>query len=366
MNRVLSLLLLVPFLITQVLNVAPAWARGGPFDDMLSRSLPALAGTYGVSLAGTGPNATSATGVLALTLPAVGIATGRALLFNAGRMYIGTAQGLLDPRTGKLALLSQLSHYFVRTATDVTTQISSVIVDSIYSGQIDLNLSVDDLTGLVEAVGSAVYLEYNPMIGTTTQQTVSTTPTATTATNASKNSTLTDATTASSNGSTNATTIATANGSTTASSNGSTAAQSDGLTTATSTSASPTTAASATNATTTRAANGTTTGATNATTTSTITDATNGTTTGATKTVNGGSIVAATTSQTNTETGSTVKNTYDTKRQFDTPVDHKMDLIMTASGVRQSTETPNIGAFVAPTVATSFQVEAPAGVATRQ
>ena len=47
MIRVLSLLMLIPLLSTQV------WAiRGGPYDAFLSRSLTAIAGTYGVAMRG--------------------------------------------------------------------------------------------------------------------------------------------------------------------------------------------------------------------------------------------------------------------------------------------------------------------------
>jgi len=311
MNRVLSLLLLVPFLITQVLTVTPGWARGGPFDDMLSRSLSALAGTYGVALTGdsstwsipaadgttqSNPNS-NVTGVLALTLPPVGIATGRVLLFNQGLMYMGNAQGLLDPRTGDLKLLSQLSHYFVRITTDGATQGNSAVVDSIYSGQIDLHLSVDYFTGLIAAEGQARFSEYDPLIGTVTQKTSSITPTSTTSSNA------------------------------------------------TTTGPNDTKAVSTSN-------------------TSVVTEPDGSTTTTTTSTTNNeGATSNATSSTTASTAGTAVSNFYDTTKQQQKRL---LDLQLTASGVRQSTETPNIGAFVAPTVATSFQVEAPTGVATGQ
>lgn len=174
MNRVLSLLLLVPFLITQVLTVTPAFARGGPYDDMLSTSQSTLAGTYGVALTGDNyhwddlQNSSSVTGVMALSVPAVGIATGRVLLFDRGLMYMGTAQGITDTRSGKMRLLSQLSHYIVFFSPDKGVTPSTAMVDSIYSGQIDLQLSVDYLSGLIQAEGSArfsdFYAEANPII----------------------------------------------------------------------------------------------------------------------------------------------------------------------------------------------------------
>lgn len=304
MNRVLSLLLLVPFLITQALPVAPAWARGGPYDDMMSRSQSALAGTYGVALTGdnrwlnptaadgtTSPNPNSnVTGVLALSLPTFGIATGRVLLFSRGLMYMGNAQGISDPRTGQLKLLSQLSHYFVRIATDGSTQSSSAVVDSIYSGQIDLQLTVDYLTGLIEAEGQARFSEYAPLIGTVTQKTSSVTPTSTT--------------------SSNATTTGPNNTSAVSTSNTSTTVEPDGSTTTTTTST----------------------------------------------TNNGGSTSNASSATTASTSGSAVSNFYDTTKQSKSNL---LDLQMSASGVRQSPTVTNIGAFVAPTLATSFQIGEP-------
>jgi hypothetical protein len=275
---------------------------------MLSRSLSALAGTYGVALTGDNkwtnnppaadgtalPNPNSnVTGVLALTLPPVGIATGRVLLFNQGLMYVGNAQGLLDPRTGNLKLLSQLSHYFVRITTDGATQGSAAVVDSIYSGQIDLHLSVDYFTGLIEASGDARFSEYNPLV-----QSVST-------------ATSTKTTNSDGTGPGNATT--TTNGNSASSSNTAVTTEADGSTTTTTTSKTTT--------------------------------------------------VSSVDTSADTVTIS-VKN-YDTSTQSGTDTKRKLlDLQMTASGVRQSTAVTNIGAFVAPTLATSFQVEGPAGATT--
>jgi hypothetical protein len=227
----------------------------------------------------------------------VGIATGRVLLFNRGLMYLGTAQGLLDPRTGNLKLLSQLSHYFVRITTDGATQGNSAVVDSIYSGQIDLHLSVDYFTGLIAAEGQARFSEYNPLIGKVTQKTSADTSTSTTASN--------DSTT----GPNDTKSVST--------SNTSIKYEEDGSITTTTTST----------------------------------------------TSNGGLTSSTSSSETGSKTGTEVSNFHDTTKQGKSDF---LDLKLTASGVRQSTATPNIGAFVAPTVATSFQVEAPAGVATGQ
>jgi hypothetical protein len=187
MNRVLSLLLLVPFLFTQILFVTPAFAlRGGPFDAQMSRSASALAGTYGVALTGDSltynwknnaqsTSSSNVTGVVALSIPAVGLATGRVLLFKQGLMYMGTAQGVTDLRNSQITLLSQLSHYFVRINTNGVTQVSGAVVDSIYSGQINLALSLNYFSGLVEASGDARFSQYNPQVTSSVTATVAAT-----------------------------------------------------------------------------------------------------------------------------------------------------------------------------------------------
>jgi hypothetical protein len=306
MNRVLSLLLLVPFLITQVLPVTPIWARGGPYDDMMSRTQSALAGTYGVALTGSAgtyswqdaktqtPDDTnsSVTGVMALSLPAVGMATGRVLLFKEGLMYMGTAQGMADNRNGTMKLLSQLSHYFVRIGTDGSTQTSSAVIDSIYSGQINLTLAVDYPTGLIEASGDARFSEYNPLV-----QSVST-------------STSTKTTNSDGTGPGNTTT--TTSGNSTTSSNTAVITEADGSTTTTTTS--KTTAVSSVD--------------------------------------------------TSADTVTVSTKNYDTSTQSGTDTKRKLlDLQMSASGVRQSPTVTNIAAFAAPSLATSFQVDSAAGAA---
>jgi len=147
MTRVLSLLMLIPLLSTQ------AWAiRGGPYDSVLSRSLTAIAGTYGVAMRGmrkdfknvsthdnwtttTTPKTSdpsdplseivyyerdpgsddivSTTAVLYLTVPATGICSGKVMLFHRGLMYFGTTTGLVERRSMKITLLSELSHFTI-------------------------------------------------------------------------------------------------------------------------------------------------------------------------------------------------------------------------------------------------------------
>ncbi len=318
MKRVLSLLLLVPFLITQVLTVAPAFARGGPYDDMMSRRQSTLAGTYGVALTGSyaapseidasagklnwekgtqfTPDPTSdssITGVLAFSIPALGLASGRMLLFDRGLMYLGTAQGMADSRDGTVTLLAQLSHYFVRSNTDGATQpTDSSAVDSIYSGQIKLSLSLDYFTGVIQAFGDAKFTEYSPLTGSVS---VSTT-TKTTDDTGSGPGISTTSTTSDTSGSTNTATSTEADGSTTA------------------------------------------------------------LTTGSTKT--------DTTTSTSANTKTTTIKSFNTDTQASTDAKrYQLALQLTASGVRQSTTVSNIAAFTVPSAATSFQINSPTATA---
>ncbi len=139
--------MLIPLLSTQV------WAlRGGPYDSILTRSLTAIAGTYGVAMRGmrkdfknvsthdnwtttTTPKTAdpsdplskivyyepdpgsddivSTTAVLYLTVPATGICSGKVMLFHRGLMYFGTTTGLVERRSMKITLLSELSHFTI-------------------------------------------------------------------------------------------------------------------------------------------------------------------------------------------------------------------------------------------------------------
>lgn len=217
MIRMLSFLLIFPLICTQ------AWAiRGGPYDGLQWRGLSALAGTYGVAMRGMRQDTTtkewstkttekgtdplnpgspeyanpdpaaddvvSTTAVLYLTVPATGICRGQILLFHKGLMYFGSAAGMVERRSMKITLLSELSHYSVlsgaiyteRTALDVNSGSASVqatglginstpraILDFMLAGHIDLDISMDYFTGLVNVDGYANYVE----VGTTAPST---------------------------------------------------------------------------------------------------------------------------------------------------------------------------------------------------
>ncbi len=173
MKRVLSLLLLIPFLVTQ------AWAlHGGPYESAFGNSQSFLAGTYGVSLQGQSQyqqtnDGDSSTGILAFTVPNVGLASGRVLIFESGYMYMGSAQGHVDFRSGKISLLSQLSHYSVNVATTGVSQASIAVIDSMLSGVINLNLSLNYFSGLVEATGTADYTLNNTLVAQDSITTIS-------------------------------------------------------------------------------------------------------------------------------------------------------------------------------------------------
>lgn len=217
MTRMLSFLLIFPLFCTQ------AWAiRGGPYDGLQWRGLSALAGTYGVAMRGMRQDGTtrewstkttekptdplnpgqseyanpdpatddvvSTTAVLYLTVPATGICSGQILLFHKGLMYFGSTTGMVERRSMKITLLSELSHYSVysgavytqRTVVDATSGSAAVqatglgivsnpraILDFMLAGQIDLDISMDNFTGLVNLDGFANYVE----VGSTTQTT---------------------------------------------------------------------------------------------------------------------------------------------------------------------------------------------------
>jgi hypothetical protein len=190
MKRVLSLLLLIPFLTVQ------SWAwRGGPYDSMVSRS--AYAGTYGVAFTGSakdreevpdpflkkignepvdkndptkGTLESSAIGVMTMSVPSAGLASGRVLLFNAGMMYLGNAQGTLNagsvtqPGKAKMTMLQQLSHYTARTASNGIQKQGDVVVDLILSGALNLELATNFQTGLIEVTGTGKLYKFAPMM----------------------------------------------------------------------------------------------------------------------------------------------------------------------------------------------------------
>ncbi len=130
----------------------------------------------------------STTAVLYLTVPATGICSGQILLFHRGLMYFGSATGMIERRSMKITLLSELSHYSVfsgaiyteRTALDVNSGSASVqgtglginstprsVLDFMLAGHIDLDISMDYFTGLINLDGFANYVE----VGTTSSTT---------------------------------------------------------------------------------------------------------------------------------------------------------------------------------------------------
>ena len=158
MKRVLSLLLLIPFLVTQ------AWAiRGGPYESGVGTSQASLAGTYGISLQGTetaGVNCISTTGILTLAVPLGGLVKGSIVIFDKGLMYLGTSFGHLDVRSGKMKLLAQASHYAVIA---IQNTMYTPVVDYNLSGQVNLDLSVDYFSGLIVATGGATFARSEPL-----------------------------------------------------------------------------------------------------------------------------------------------------------------------------------------------------------
>jgi hypothetical protein len=154
---------------------------------MVSRS--AYAGTYGVAFNGSakdreevpdqflkkignepGNLESSAIGVMTMSVPSAGLASGRVLLFNAGMMYLGNAQGTVNagsvtqPGKAKMTMLQQLSHYTARTASNGVQKQGDVVVDLILSGALNLELATNFQTGLIEVTGSGKLYKFAPMM----------------------------------------------------------------------------------------------------------------------------------------------------------------------------------------------------------
>jgi hypothetical protein len=210
------------FLLINILLCTQSWAiRGGPYDGIHWRGLSALAGTYGVAMRGMTKDPTtrewstktlkvepdadnpdelayyrtpnpgiddevSTTAVLYLTVPVTGICNGKVLLFHKGLMYFGTCTGLVERREMKISLLSELSHYSVLSGAVLNTREGALnygqdsltsyggsiataglgvtaaprtIVDIMLAGQIDLDITLDYYTGLINVDGFANYVE---------------------------------------------------------------------------------------------------------------------------------------------------------------------------------------------------------------
>jgi len=307
-------------------------------------------------------NASNVTGVVAMSLPATGIASARVLLFKEGLMYMGIAQGITDPRSGKVQLLSQLSHYFYRAGTDgITATKDLLVIDSVYSGQINLELKVDYFSGIIEATGDARFSEYSPLMSSTTTTTQTTTTT---------NSPSAGATDTATGGSINST------GTGVGASVGQTANNQTGVkgfmtvipgpgvsmpnsaVTAPATEASKLTASGT--LTTTGSSTGTVTTNLGAPGTVSFSNQISPSTLSAI-TLNGGSTFVTSGAVTTTnKTDSTFFNNA-TERSGDINSKAKqLGLYLTANGVRQSTDVTTINAFTIPTAPTSFQVSFPA------
>lgn len=192
MKRVLSFLLLIPFFVTQ------AWAlRGGPYDSPFGYSQAPLAGTYGVSLQaltdGTGiledsprtdsySPSLSTTGVMTMVVPTSGITQARVLIFERGLFYFGSANGRLDFQSGKMRLLSQLSHYLTAQSLSAGAAARFLAVDYMLSGQIDLQLSLDYFSGVIQVDGGAVFALTDVLLKGTLRDADTTSTTTTTVT----------------------------------------------------------------------------------------------------------------------------------------------------------------------------------------
>ena len=113
---------------------------------MVSRS--AYAGTYGVAFSGTAvvsdadpdqflknANGQAAVGVMTLSVPSSGPTSGRVLIFNAGLMYLGNAQGTLNagnmmqPGKAKMTMMG-VNATFVIKAGDASQSLVRLIKDS--------------------------------------------------------------------------------------------------------------------------------------------------------------------------------------------------------------------------------------------
>jgi hypothetical protein len=350
MKRVLSLLLLIPFLTVQ------AWAlRGGPYDGLNGRSLSALAGMYGVVLTGNvllnekdeavNPVNPETTGVMAMSIPGSGMASGRILIFAQGLMYLGNAQGIVDQRSSKITLVSQVSHYVARMATNGITRQSGIAVDAILSGQMNLALNLDYFTGLIEVAGGAKYFRYDPLLAEVKLDTNTSTAVNNAVSNQNKNVNQIDSESA------NATQTAVASqGTSTNTSEGKTLDQT-AVSTTTNTVVGPdgsTTSNTDSTSSTSNNLSGSTTN-TNALSTDTRnSDLSKGTT------VTAGTAMTSGTTQNATNTVTTTK--YDIAAVRQRPIASAF-MSLAVIGVRQDVTAVPIAPFTPPTEATSFQIE---------
>lgn len=171
-NRILSLQLVF------TLAASPAWAiSGGPYDQYMS--LAAMTGTYGVSLSGTNPDHLSSTGVMLLSVPSKGLAQASTLVFDQGLIFAGSATGAVNisGEKGTIKMVSQLTHYSVRTTTDGGSATTVAFPDSMLNGFMNLKIAPDYQSGLVSVGGAASYWEVRIRLRSTESVTESVTET---------------------------------------------------------------------------------------------------------------------------------------------------------------------------------------------
>jgi hypothetical protein len=101
---------------------------------------------------------------MTMTVPSSGMAQSRVLIFSKGLMYLGSSMGAFDQRSGALTMMSQMSHFATRVVSDGIQKQSGVFVDSMLTGKMGMNLSLNFFTGMIEVRGDASYFRYDPML----------------------------------------------------------------------------------------------------------------------------------------------------------------------------------------------------------
>lgn len=158
-----------------------------------------MSGTYGISLAGTsftytdpgdhvtqitdsshaatdsaGLNGT--TGVMLLSVPQRGLSVAKTLIFDQGLMYLGTSTGVVKVSNGQggATLITQLTHYAVRTTTDGSTSATSTYATDMLNGVMKLKISPDYFTGITSVSGSGTFWAQDLRLTTVVNSTTST------------------------------------------------------------------------------------------------------------------------------------------------------------------------------------------------
>jgi len=122
-----------------------------------------MSGTYGISLSGTNTDHLSTTGVMVLSVPQRGLSVAKSLIFDQGLMYAGVSSGVVNTNStgGSAKLLTQLSHYVVRTTTDGSSAATQTYVDSTMSGAMQLKFALNQNSGLTGVTGQGIFLQGN-------------------------------------------------------------------------------------------------------------------------------------------------------------------------------------------------------------